>query len=112
MWIKGQSGNPSGRPKKTQEQLFVEQECREKFRDIALPVLIAWLGSGSESKFKFACEQLREIGFIPHAQSHDIATQSSNCGPNELAEKLAAIVGTGAGRCAGGDKPGGEAAVT
>ena len=93
---KGQSGNPGGRAKKTAEQLFVEEQCRSAFKTKALPILLAWIESGNESKFKFACEQLAERGFLPHAQSYEVDSaiqiDGMECNPANAKQILGQLI--------------------
>ena len=53
---KGQSGNPSGRPKKTEEEKLVDELCREKSVD-ALAVIEEIMINGQTEKARLAAAQ-------------------------------------------------------
>ncbi|MBI5922035.1 MAG: hypothetical protein HY847_10380 [Betaproteobacteria bacterium] len=52
----GRSGNPGGRPKKTEEQRTLEQMCREKTPD-ALGTVLSIMASGENERNKLAAAQ-------------------------------------------------------
>lgn len=60
---KGQSGNPAGRPKKTQEEYAQEAACREKAPE-ALNVLLAIMeGSDNERNKLQAAQAILDRGY-------------------------------------------------
>lgn len=52
----GQSGNPSGRPKKTEEQRTLEAMCRERTTE-ALATVLAIMGEGENERNKLSAAQ-------------------------------------------------------
>lgn len=52
----GKSGNPSGRPKKTEAEQTLEQMCREKTPE-ALAVILEIMGEGESHKVKLSAAQ-------------------------------------------------------
>ena len=52
----GKSGNPNGRPKKTEEQKTLENMCRERTTE-ALATVLVIMGSGENERNKLAAAQ-------------------------------------------------------
>lgn len=55
-WREGQSGNPSGRPKKTDEERLVDELCREK-SVAALAVIESIMNNGQSDKARLSAAQ-------------------------------------------------------
>lgn len=52
----GQSGNPGGRPKKTEEQVKLEEMCRERTPE-ALQTILEIMGEGENERNRLAAAQ-------------------------------------------------------
>lgn len=62
-WIKGVSGNPNGRPKKTEQQSKFEQLCRDFMATEGAAILLA-AARGTDKKMKaWAIDTMKEYGF-------------------------------------------------
>lgn len=61
-FVKGQSGNPAGRPKKTPELIEVEELCRKHAPD-AVGRLVEWMQSDNARASIAACTGILERGF-------------------------------------------------
>ena len=73
-FAKGQSGNPSGRPKKTPELVEIEQLCRELSPD-AVQRLADWMRSDNARASVAACGAIMERGFGKPVQPTENKTE-------------------------------------
>lgn len=69
----GQSGNPGGRPKKTDEERSLETLCREKTPE-AMGTILALMNTGQERTRLAAAQFIIERGWGKAAQTIDVTT--------------------------------------
>jgi hypothetical protein len=63
MFQKGQSGNPSGRRRKSEEQLKFERRCRELSALFAIDHLMRWAKSDNPTASLTAVKEMLDRGF-------------------------------------------------
>lgn len=68
----GQSGNPSGRPKKSYEQVVFERRCREKLEKDAMEWLLNVFDTGKFEQKKWAFEIMLDRSFGKPVQAQQI----------------------------------------
>ncbi len=112
-WVKGQSGNPTGRPRRSIHQLAFEEMGRKVLVDYALPELVSIVRNRAQNPklWAWAVEQLRDQCFLsqPRETNLDANIQSGvGSSPDELASEIAAIVPDAITPSAGGDPASGS----
>lgn len=106
---RGKSGNPGGRPRKTEEQIKFERRCREIADVFGIDRLIHWLKSDNPTASLAALKEINERGFgkseaVSYIEAN-VATQTGS-GVDELAGEIAALVPGAAGEGSGTDGAG------
>lgn len=69
---KGVSGNPGGRPKKTDAQKLFESRCREQLFAKGWPILVEMLTGGDKQDRRYAMDKMLEYGYLAPPKSIDI----------------------------------------
>lgn len=82
-FAKGQSGNPGGRRKKTQEDIDLISSCRALTRD-ALDTLIDVMRNGSEKNRVTAAVHIIERGYGKAVQPTDVDIRADVAGRIEI----------------------------
>lgn len=106
---KGRSGNPGGRPRKTEEQLRFERQCREWSSLFALDKLKRAANSTKPMEVIAAVKEINDRGFgksevIQYSEVN--VTAETGSGVEELRSEIAAIVPGATGAGGEADKPG------
>lgn len=115
MFQRGESGNPGGRPKKTQEQKNFEKQCRAWANDHAFEKLKKAADSFDQKLSFAATQELLDRAFgkaaiIQHLEAD--VTQHTQETASSLTDALARLVGgaaQGSGPAAGENRVGGNA---
>jgi len=99
-WAKGQSGNPGGRPRKSEEQQRFERRCREWAELFALDKLKKAADSDKPSEAIAAIKEILDRGFgkaeaISYVEAS--VTDRTSPSPAELAAELGALISEAAG---------------
>lgn len=93
---KGKSGNPGGRPKKSQEQLDFERKCREYASLFSIERLKKWAQSENAMASMAALKEIHDRGFgkseaVSYVEAN--VTAPSGFSAQELAERGAKLLG-------------------
>lgn len=107
MWAKGESGNPSGRPRKTEAQKQFEAKCQEWCRLFAFDRLRAACDSSNEKRADWALEVMldRAFGKALAVQQVDAeVTAPSGFSVEDLSREASELIGGGEGQGGGVDR--------
>lgn len=107
-WVKGQSGNPSGRHPKSPEQRAFERKCREQW-ELLFKILNDSLQNSKEKQWAVDTLLNRAFGTPKQVSEMDIETNESVAGLSELiarseALKIGAVSGLPETSSGSGDK--------
>lgn len=93
---KGKSGNPSGRPRKSQQQIDFEEKCRNWAALWAFDKLRKLADGEDDKAIQWATKELLDRGFGKSVETSIVeANVTSEVGSSaqELADELASVVG-------------------
>jgi len=100
----GKSGNPSGRPKKTKEQVELEKRCQEWVSREGWNALMEMVKHRDVKVKQWALSTILDRGFGKPAEVLDVTTRDeSSFSPDELAASITELI---AGEKAQGDGAG------
>jgi hypothetical protein len=93
---KGRSGNPGGRPKKSDEQIKFERRCREIADCFGIDRLLHWLKSDNPVASLAALREINERGFGKSVEIVDaLVTTESSPSVADLEREAAELLGGG-----------------
>ena len=107
-YAKGQSGNPGGRPRKSEEQITFERKCREWAALFALDKLKRAADSENPAQSVAAVKEILDRGFGKSVETSIIdasVTPQTGVSVEDLSREIAALVGGGQDQGGGADSP-------
>lgn len=91
---KGRSGNPGGRPRKTQQQIDFETKCRDWSALYAFDRLKAWLAHKDAKVAQWALSELLNRGFGKPTETVEAhVTTDTGSSVEDLGRELADLIG-------------------
>ncbi len=88
----GKSGNPSGRPKKTPEQINLEAACRDKTPE-ALATILAIMADGQEKSRLTAATYVLDRGWGKAPQTINLDATVTMMTPEQRKARIAELLG-------------------
>ena len=106
MFEPGKSGNPRGRPAKTQQQKDFEYKCANYSALYAYDKLKAWIDGDDKKVAQWAMSEMLNRGFgkpVETAYVEASVTSEVGASPESIAGAIADIIGSPARASGGGD---------
>ena len=103
---RGKSGNPSGRPKKSKQQIDFEEKCRNWGQLYAFDKLKKLAESEDEKMVQIATKELLDRGFgrsVETSVVESYVTQETGATVSEIESSIAELIGSQENKSGGSD---------